>query len=326
MSGVDPEIERARALLEGARRIAVVSHERPDGDAVGSMLGLVLALRRRGQTAVPVLAGGLPPRYGFLPGAADVLNAVPSESDLLVAVDCAELSRTGIPAEALRRPAGINVDHHPTNTRFAHVNLVDPSAVATAQVLYSLSPALGLPVDRDIAANYLAGLVTDTIGFRTPNVTPAVLRLAAELEALAESLTKVYDLLLNRRSFAAARYWGAGLSRLERRGPVVWARLTLEDRLAAGYSGTDDADLINLLGTIDGADLYLIFIEQGGGQVKVSWRSRNGLDVSRLAQQLGGGGHEPAAGATVAGELDEVVERVVRATLEASQAEGPGAA
>jgi len=321
---VDPEIERGRALLEGARQVVVVSHERPDGDAAGSMLGLVLALRRRGQRAVPVLAGGLPQRYAFLPGAADVTRTIPAETDLLVAVDCAELSRTGIPAEQLRRPAGINIDHHPTNTRFAHVNLIDSSAAATAQMLYSLSPALGLPVDREIATNYLAGLVSDTIGFRTPNVTPAVLRLAAELEGLAESLPKIYELLLNRRSFAAVRYWGAGLSRLERRGPLIWARLTLEDRLASGYGGTDDADLINVLGTIEGAEVALIFIEQGGGQVKVSWRSRNGLDVSRLAQQFGGGGHAPAAGAGVAGEMDEVVERVVQSTLEALQARGPG--
>jgi phosphoesterase RecJ-like protein len=289
------------------------------------MLGLVLR-RRRGQRAVPVLAGGLAGRFAFLPGASDVAPAVPPEVDLLVAVDCADLGRTAILAEQLRRPAGINIDHHPTNTRFAHVNLVDPSAVATAQVLHSLSPALGLPVDRDVATNYLAGVVSDTIGFRTPNVTPAVLRLAAELENIAGALSNLYDLLLNRRSFAAARYWGAGLSRLERRGPVVWARLTLEDRLASGYSGSDDADLIALLGTIEGAEVSLIFIEQGGGQVKVSWRSRNGLDVSRLAQEFGGGGHEPAAGASVAGELDDVVERVVQATLEALREQGPGAA
>jgi phosphoesterase RecJ-like protein len=310
--------------LQGAGQIAVVSHERPDGDAVGSMLGLVLALRQRGQLAVPVLAGGLPARFEFLPGAADVVMSVPPETDLVVMVDCADLGRTGVPATDLQRP-GVNIDHHPTNTRYAQANLVDPFAAATAQILYRLSPALDLPVDRDVATNYLAGVVTDTIGFRTPNVTAEVLRLAAELEERAGNLTQVYDQLLNRRSFSAARYWGAGLSRLERRGPVVWASLTLEDRLASGYSGSDDADLINLLGTIEGAGVSLIFIEQGGGQVKVSWRSRNGLDVSRLAAQFGGGGHEPAAGATVAGDMEAVVSRVVQATFEALEGREPDA-
>jgi phosphoesterase RecJ-like protein len=243
-----------------------------------------------------------------------------------VAVDCAELSRTGIPAPDLRRSAGINVDHHPTNTRFAHVNLIEPQAAATSQILYQLSPALGLPVDREVTTNYLAGLVSDTIGFRTPNVTPAVLRLAAEMQGQSGALAEVYEQLLDRRSFSAARYWGAGLARLERQGPVIWTQMTLEDRLAAGYSGNDDADLINVLRTVEGSELALIFIEQSGGQVKVSWRSRNGMDVSRLAQEFGGGGHEAAAGATVTGGLDDVVRRVVVAALAALASGGPGAA
>lgn len=316
------EVERARAMLSAAAHVAVVSHERPDGDAVGSLLGLTLALRRRGQTAVAVLAGGLPGRYRFLPGADAVVSVVPPESDLLVAVDCAELSRTGLPAEQLRRAAGINIDHHPTNTRFGHVNLVEPEAAATAQILYEQSPALGLPLNRDIATNYLAGLVTDTIGFRTSNVTPDVLRVAAALEAQAGALAEVYDRLLQRRTFAAARYWGAGLSHLERRGNLAWTRLTLEDRVAAGYSGSDDADLVNLLGTIDGVEVCLVFIEQSASEVKVSWRSSNGLDVSRLAQVFGGGGHEPAAGATIAGPLDDVIGKVVEATQAAMEAAG----
>jgi phosphoesterase RecJ-like protein len=325
VSPLDPDLAQARRRLEHARRIAVVSHERPDGDAVGSMLGLVLSLRLAGRQAVPVLAGGLPARYDFLPGATEVASSVPSDTDLVVAVDCADLSRTALTAEQLRRAPAVNIDHHPTNTLFAEVNLVDPEAAATSQVLFAHSSALGLPIDRDVATNYLTGIVTDTIGFRTPNVTPAVLRLAAELEDRSGRLTEVYERLLQRRSFAAARYWGAGLGRLERKGPVVWASLTLEDRLASGYSGTDDADLINLLGTIEGAEVSLIFIEQGGGQVKVSWRSRNGLDVSRLALQFGGGGHEPAAGATVAGELEAVVARVVQVTLDALRGWTPDA-
>jgi phosphoesterase RecJ-like protein len=302
-------------MLADARQIAVVSHERPDGDAVGSILGLALSLRKRGQLAVPVLAGGLPRMYDFLPGAGDVAAAVPEGTDLLVAVDCAELSRAAIPGLPLA--AGLNVDHHPTNTRFARVNLVDPTAAATAQVLYVSSPALELPVDREVATNYLAGIVTDTIGFRTPNTSPTVLRLAADLEQRAGALPEVYDRLLNLRSFAAARYWGAGLVHLERQGGLLWTRLGLEDRLAAGYSASDDADLVNLLGTIEGVEVCVVFIEQSGGQVKVSWRSKNGLDVSRLAQAFGGGGHEPAAGATIAGTLDDVMPRVLEATRRA---------
>lgn len=318
------EIERANGLLRAAGRIAVVSHERPDGDAVGSLLGLTLALRRRGQHATPVLAGGLPARYAFLPGGEDVAPGIPDPVDLIVAVDCADLERTALPAGQLRRAPGLNIDHHPTNANFAQVNLVDPQAAATSQILFRLSSPLGLPVDREIAINYLTGLLTDTIGFRTPNVTPEVLRTAADLEEQAGALASVYERLLNRRPFAAARYWGAGLSRLERRDSLVWTRLTLEDRLASGYSASDDADLINLMATIESAEVFLIFIEQAGGQVKVSWRSNNALDVSRLAQQFGGGGHAPAAGASVSGTMDEVVRRVVEATRQAMEPEAAG--
>jgi phosphoesterase RecJ-like protein len=272
---------------------------------------------------VAVLGGGLPARYRFLPGAEGVVSRLPVPVDLIVAVDCAEWSRSGLPDEDLRRPVGLNIDHHPTNAGFAQVNLVDPNAASTTQILFSASAALGLPVDREIATNYLTGLVTDTIGFRTPNVTPEVLRLAASLETHAEALAAVYERLLNRRSFAAARYWGAGLAHLERHGNLVWTRLTLEDRVGSGYSGQDDADLVNLLGTIEGADVCLVFVEQSSTEVKVSWRSTNGLDVSRLAQTFGGGGHEPAAGATVSGPLEEVVARVVQATRQAMGSMGP---
>src|SRR3989304_9553515 len=120
---MDAEIERARALLEGAHEILLVSPERPDGDAVGSLLGLTLSLRRRGQSATAVLGAPLPARYGFLPGASEVRPTIPAETDLLVAVDCAELSRTGIPAGELRRPAGVHIDPPPTNTRSAPVTL-----------------------------------------------------------------------------------------------------------------------------------------------------------------------------------------------------------
>lgn len=316
------EIERAAGQLRIADRIAVVSHERPDGDAVGSLLGLALALRRRGKQAHAILAGGLPGRFAFLPGAESVETSIPSGIDLLITVDCAELERTALPADSLRSATGLNIDHHPTNAGYAHVNLIDPEAAATSEILFRLSGRLGLPVDREVALNYLAGLVTDTIGFRTPNVSPAVLRVAADLEERCGGLAQVSERLLHRRPFAAARYWGAGLTRLERSGSLVWTRLTLEDRLAAGYSASDDADLVNLLSTIEEGEVFLVFIEQSGGQVKVSWRSNTGLDVSRVAQGFGGGGHQPAAGASIPGSMDQVVRQVIDATRAAMTTAG----
>jgi phosphoesterase RecJ-like protein len=138
--------------------------------------------------------------------------------------------------------------------------------------------------------------------------------MVAQLIELGAPLAEIYERALNRRSVIAARYWGRGLSRLEQEDGLVWTCLTLEDRQSVGYSGKDDADLINLLSTIDGAEVTVIFVEQPKGAVKVSWRSRAGLNIAPLAEAFGGGGHHQAAGAMIVGELEEVTKRVISAT------------
>jgi phosphoesterase RecJ-like protein len=310
----ESEIAAARQRIANARWIGVISHERPDGDAVGSLLALSLALARAGKQVAPVLGDGLPGRYRFLPGSAEVLRQFPPGIDLLISVDCSDRDRLGIAPERLPRTPDINIDHHPTNTRFATVNLVDDQAPATAGLLVALLPELGLEIDSPVASNLLAGIVTDTIGFRVPGVTSGLLRQAGDLMDLGAPLAEIYEQTLNRHSLAAARFWGLGLERLEREERLLYTTLTLEDRARAGYPGSDDADLINLLMTIDGADITLVFVEQPEGKLKVSWRARAGLDVSRVAASFGGGGHELAAGAMLIGPTPEVIERVLAAT------------
>lgn len=318
------DFAQAGALLKPAQTITVLSHIRPDGDAVGSLLALARILERMDKRAVPVLPDGMPGRFRFLPGAERVQSSLPGEADLVVAVDCSDLARLGLLAEPLGGRVDLNIDHHATNTRFGRLNLVDDRAAATAEMLYDLAIDQGWPLDSEAATNLLLGLVTDTIGFRTANVTPKVLRQAASLVELGAPLAEVYDRGLNRRSLAAARYWGSGLRSLESEGPLVWAVLKAEDRRASGYAGHDDADLINLLSALDGAEAAIVFVEQPAGEVKVSWRARSGLDVAKLAQAFGGGGHEPAAGAMIKGDLREVVERVLAATRAALHPPGEG--
>jgi bifunctional oligoribonuclease and PAP phosphatase NrnA len=132
--------------------------------------------------------------------------------------------------------------------------------------------------------------------------------------AAGASLPDIIERSLHRRSFAAARYWGFGLGHLEQAGDVVWATLSLAERKAAGYPGRDDADLVNILSSIDGTRAALLFIEQEGGKVKISWRVREGMDVTTLAASFGGGGHPAASGASLDGGLDEVCRKVVAAT------------
>jgi phosphoesterase RecJ-like protein len=153
------------------------------------------------------------------------------------------------------------------------------------------------------------------LGFRTSNITAQALHQAGNLVEKGAYLPELYNQALVRRSYEAALYWGQGLSRLIRKDRLIWTSLTLEDRLKAGYTGNDDADLINVLSTIDETDLSMIFVEQKDGRVKVSWRAQPGVDVSQIAIQFGGGGHAAASGAEIQGSLKEVQEKVLLATM-----------
>ena len=309
-------IEKARTVLQNAQQVTILSHERPDGDAVGSLLALTLSLESAGKEVSPVLLEGVPSRFRFLPGADKVITKIPDNPEVLILVDAGDLQRTGYPVEELPRQPDINIDHHPTNTGFARINIVNHKASATTEILYDVIPQLGLEIDADVAANLLAGLLTDTIGFRTDNVTSRTLEIASALVGLGAPMAEIYARTLNQRTFVSAQYWGKGLNRLERDDGILWTSLTIEDRKAVGYPGSDDADLVNLLATIEGIQVVLIFIEQTGGKVKVSWRSRLGVNVAEIATSFGGGGHEQAAGATIEGELAEIQQRVLAVTRE----------
>jgi phosphoesterase RecJ-like protein len=303
----------ARQTITQNEKFLVVSHLRPDGDAVGSVLGLGLALQSVGKDVLMVLEDGVPKSYRHLTGSEQIVKKADGEDRCTIVVDCSDQSRVDsvIPEDA--RPV-LNIDHHNTNLNFAAINVVDSGAAATCQMLAALLPAWGLPISREIAEALLTGIITDTIGFRVASTSPAVLRTAADLFERGADLPTLYAKALLTRSYEAVRYWGAGLSALKLEDRLLWTRLTLEDRRAVNYPGRDDADLVNILQTVEDADVFVIFIEQNDGTVKVSWRARPGFDVSQIALRFGGGGHKPAAGASIQGSLEEVIQKVLDAT------------
>ena len=308
------EVERIRDLISSAARFLVVSHIRPDGDAIGSLLGLGCALQAAGKHVQMVDADGVPLSLRYLESSNQVRNSPEGAFDLIIVVDCSDLRRTGNTLNGYKLP-DINIDHHATNELFAQINLVDSKAVSTTEIIYDHLDAWGLPLTKDVSDALLMGLITDTIGFRTPNVTPKALRIAANLMEAGSDLANLYQQALINRSYEAIRFWGAGLSVLERRGPVIWTTLTMDDRKAAGYGGRDDADLINLLSSINDVEICVVFIEQPNEHVKVSWRSQPGIDVSRVASGFGGGGHPSAAGAEITGDLEQVRSLVLQETF-----------
>lgn len=314
---MDGELNAAiKSRLAAAHSVLITSHVRPDGDAVGSLLGLGLALEDAGKTVQMVLADGVASTFRHLDGAAQIRTKIDGAFDTFITLDCADFRRTGKPFESLSQP-DINIDHHITNEHFGRLNLVEGHEVATSAILTNYLPLWGFQITKPIAAALLTGIVTDTLGFRTSNVTPESMRQVAVLMETGVDMPDLYMRGLVRRSFASARYWGAGLMNLERKDGMVWGTLTLADRKVAGYSGNDDADLINIISAIDGFKVGMIFVEQPKNRVKISWRALEpGIDVSPIATRFGGGGHAAAAGADVDGTLEEVKQAALKSTKE----------
>jgi bifunctional oligoribonuclease and PAP phosphatase NrnA len=306
-------IAKAKEEFLSSQDILLTTHVRPDGDAIGSLLGMGLALKEAGKKVQMVSEDGVPPPYRKLDEIHNIRTRRDNSCELLIVLDCSDASRSGaLLADGL--VPGWNIDHHITNDHFARLNFIFPQAVATAEIVAALLLEFGLPISPSVASALLTGLVTDTIGFQTSNITPSALRLVADLMEKGADLPGIYRNTLTLRSFQAVRFWASGLAQLEKEQRMVWATLTQEARRTAGYSGRDDADLIQVLASIEEADIALIFVEQPNGRIKVSWRSQPGFDVSKIALKFGGGGHPSASGVDISGSLDEVRSLVLPAT------------
>jgi phosphoesterase RecJ-like protein len=310
-------IANIRNQLKQVKTVLVISHQRPDGDAIGSILAMGLALINAGKDVQMVIKDGMPDDFRFLEGSELIVKEPKGKIDYIIVVDSGEVERTDTDLNGYEEP-DLNIDHHKTNTYFAKINLVEHNAVATAEILTKYLPDFGFHISKPIANALITGIVTDTIGFRTTNVSPQILRMVADLMDLGGELADIYYKTIVDQSLAAARYWGAGLSKIMMEDGLVWSTLSLKDRHAAGYEASDDADLVKILSAIEGAKVAVILTEQYGGYVKISWRlcgsSETELDVSEIAQIFGGGGHKAASGADVKGKLDEILVKVLADT------------
>ncbi len=307
------EIKKIKSLLHEAQNIMIVSHIRPDGDAIGSLVGMGLALQAGGKNMQLVLKDPIPARYKFLTGSNMIISSPKDNFDLSITLDCSDLNRLG--EFFNERQPDINIDHHITNEYFARENLVIPEAVATSAILAETLPEWGFPLNTESASALTMGLLTDTNGFRIPNIEPDTLRLAASLMEQGADLPEIYHKSLVNQSLQTSKLWGLALSKLKNENGLVWTNITIQDRVQSGYSGRDDAEITNFLTSVEGCRVTILFNEQSQEKVKVSWRSRNHLDVAKLAQHYGGGGHPNAAGAEIAKSLDKAESEILETTM-----------
>lgn len=306
-------------IILQAEKILLVAHQNPDGDALGSLSSLSHYLNHLGKNHRSFCATAVSPKLQSLPHlvktSAD--NNVWQECpDVIIVFDSGDLKYAGI-ADCIKnlthRFTIINIDHHATNPRYGHYNLVIPQASSTAEVLYFFFKANGIVINKNMAIALLTGLITDTENFTNPGTTINSLKIASELIHRGANFNQIRSWFIKDKTIPALKLWGAVLSRLRKHEEldIIYTCITQADLKEYDVSDMENEGIANFLNNMNEGRAALILKENLDNKVKGSFRTtRNGVDVSAWAKQLGGGGHQKAAGFTVNGGIDEVLERV----------------
>lgn len=312
-------------LIARTDRFLVTSHVRPDGDALGSELGVVGLLRHFGKDVRVVNSSRMPPRYDFLDPDGKLFEHYGSISDLstlgdrqaIIILDLSAWSQLGDMASFVRDFAGpkLVIDHHVSQDDLGATYLKDVKAEATGTLVYQAVDALGASCTPEMATGLLTAIAMDTGWFRHPNTNPQTLQTSAKLIDAGAPVAEIYRLLFERSSLGRLKMLGESLAslRTEMGGRIAYATVTRDDFERTGAIPQDTEDLVDYTVSVSGVDVGLLFIEQAKGGIKLSIRSRNGLDCAKLAGQFGGGGHKAAAGATLPDPLSEALPRVLDA-------------
>lgn len=317
MTSVRASFAQIGSALRDSQRIAVISHVRPDGDALGSQLALSLALKAMGKDVFVWNEDGMLEKYSFLPSAELVVRppADPEDVDLAVALDTAIQNRLGTALHAVKSTKQwINIDHHPSNPAYGDLNYIDDNSPATGQIIFELLKDQQFAITPAIAENLYAAISTDTGSFQYPNTTARTYHIAAELVAAGVNVGRVNQLLyenyprrrieLLRELLRTMRFVGDGR--------VASFSLSLRTAAELGVLPEDNEGLIDHIRAIRGVVVAVFFEELADGKVRVSMRSKDAkADVCAICKQFGGGGHTLAAGARVRGSLTEVETKVL---------------
>lgn len=330
MAGMKAPEDLLRKIRQG-NRFLLTSHVNPDGDAIGSELGLARLLRQLGKGAVVWNRDVTPAVYRPLPGSERIHNGeeppagFPEKFDGIIVLECPSPDRTGLEQHLTSLPL-INIDHHLGNQHYGAVNWVDSAAPAVGEMVYRLAQGLKVTLDEETAACLYLTLVTDTGGFRYSNSTVAAFEAAASLVRDGARPEQVSQWLYESQPVAVIRLLCEMLHTLELHegGRIATARLTQEMFHRAGAEPGDSEGLIDYPRSIAGVDAVALVREKEDGTHKVSLRSRGDVDVEKIARHYGGGGHRNAAGYSVSGDGEEIRRQAVEALVAALPGVLPG--
>ncbi len=302
------------AALQSCKTILISVHKSPDGDALGSQLALMLALEKMGKTVTVHNLDPVPEIYRFLPHQARITSgpAVAGRFDAMIVLD-ADPPRTGLFSGEYPAATLINIDHHITNPVIWPLTWLAAAASATGEMIYKLVTQAGLPIDRDMALCLYTAIFTDTGSFRYSNTSPECMRISATLlEAGADSWL-VTEHVYESYSFNRLKLLGVVLGDMERSpdNRIAWVVVTDELYQKTGTTSEDTDNFVNYVRSVSGVEVAILFRQTAQKQYKISLRSKGRVDISSLAQALGGGGHKNAAGSTLDGTLEDVKRKVL---------------
>ncbi len=297
-------------LLRDNDSFLVTSHARPDGDAIGSALGVTHLLRSMGKTVTVAFADPIPRPFTSLPGADSIVHRQPEKrAEVALVLECDSVERTGF--DFLAGDLMVNIDHHQSGSNYAAVNWIDAQAPAVGAMIYELAVASGVPLTPALAGCLYAAVLTDTVGFTLPTTTSETFDLARHLLELGADASAISDAVYFSQRESKLRLLGAALRGLQIHGPVAWSAVTRADMDATGAGTEDTEGIVQHLISVEGVRAAALLRELPDGQhMRASLRSKGLVNVAQVAESFGGGGHRNASGCTVNGPLHEAARLV----------------
>jgi phosphoesterase RecJ-like protein len=306
-------------LIEKHERFGITSHIRPDGDSLGSSLALCWILRGLKKEAEVIMADHVPHAYSRLPGSEDVRVApdIDRPYDAVFVIECSDVTRPGLPG--LKDQFVVNIDHHSTTELFGNVNWIDSTAAAVGEMIYNLAKAIGARITPELASCVYAALLTDTGSFHFSNTTERTFKIASELVRHGAQPAKLSQAIFYNYPYAKVRLVGRVLSTLERdpSGRIAWITMSKDAMEETGATEDDSDGIINYPLTVGDVEAVAFFRELPDSTYRISLRSKNRVNVARIAEHFGGGGHSNAAGFTITADYEELSQAVIEKLREA---------
>ncbi|HEY0078058.1 MAG TPA: bifunctional oligoribonuclease/PAP phosphatase NrnA [Pyrinomonadaceae bacterium] len=315
-------------LIESKRRFGITSHVRPDGDALGSSLGLYWLLRALDKEPEVIMRDPVPHAYQKLPGADDVrvTRAVDRQYDAVFVIECSDITRPGL--ADLENQLVVNIDHHSTTSLFGTINWIDSTASAVGEMIYNLCKAIGVRPTRELAECVYTALVTDTGSFHYSNTTERTFKVASELVRAGVKPAKVSQAVYSNYPWSKIELMSRvlGTARRDTTGRVAVLRQTLEMQEETAASDEDSDGFVNYPLSCGKVEAVAFLKESAPGVYRTSLRSKGEVNVARIAERFGGGGHRNAAGCTMQGDWDEVESLIMSLLQEAVERRTNGGA